>query len=158
MSNSLLCNSKAVITYLSILYTVYIRDYNICFTICSPPQTTFKWWSVEVAESRLWRRSNRTAYSEYCIQYTPLWSQPTRQSVKISVIFWFSILFFFQYQMRFLILKVRPYTCISYGSLFESFIFNTGLRMVRPCMVVQLQKIDFHCLVKWFIWLFHNMF
>ena len=50
----------------------------IRFTLYSLPQTTFKWCSVEGAESGVWRRANRSAYSEYSIQYTPMWSQPYR--------------------------------------------------------------------------------
>ncbi len=57
----------------SILYTVFAIPY----TICSPPQTTFKWCGVEAVESRLWRRANRIAYSEYCIMYTSMWLQPS---------------------------------------------------------------------------------
>ncbi len=32
--------------------------------------------ALEAAESGLWRRANRTAYSEYHIQYSPMWLQP----------------------------------------------------------------------------------
>ncbi len=57
-----------------ILYTVSL--YAIRYTICSPPQTTFKWCSVEGAESGLWWKANHIVYSEYRIQYTPMWLQP----------------------------------------------------------------------------------
>ena len=49
---------------------------SIRYTICSTPQTTFKWCSLEGAKSGLWRRANRIAYSEYRIQYTSMWSRP----------------------------------------------------------------------------------
>ena len=47
----------------SIRYTVLA----IRYTICSPPQTTFKWCSVEGATSSLWWRPNRIANIVYCI-------------------------------------------------------------------------------------------
>ena len=54
----------------------HIEVYGIRYTICSPLQTTFKWCSMEGAESRLWRRANHLVYSKYRIPYTFMWSQP----------------------------------------------------------------------------------
>ena len=31
-----------------------------------------------------------------------------------------------------------------------------SLKWGRPCMIIQLKKINFHCFVEWFIWLFAN--
>ncbi len=60
----------------------------IRYTICSPPQTKFKWCSVEVAESRLWRRrAKHIAYSEYRIAYTSMWTKPKRLSISDSKIY-----------------------------------------------------------------------
>ncbi len=55
----------------SILYTLYDL-----LSSTDRKQMSFKWCSVEAAESHLWRTANRIAYSEYRIQYTPMWSQP----------------------------------------------------------------------------------
>ena len=68
----ILSNTIRLWSHRSILHTVFA----IHFTICSPPQTTFKWCSVEGAESGLWWKANHIVYSEYRIQYTPMWLQP----------------------------------------------------------------------------------
>ncbi len=67
----MLCQHQALRprSHRSIRYPVFA----IRYTICSPPQTTFKWCSVEVAESHLWRR---TKLSEYRIAYTSMWTRP----------------------------------------------------------------------------------
>ncbi len=63
----------------SILYTIFA----IRYMISSPPQMTFKWCSVELAELRRIlpvAEIHRTVYSKYCIQYTPMWLQPIKQT------------------------------------------------------------------------------
>ncbi len=52
----------------SILYTVFA----IRCTICSLLQTTFKWCSVEAAESGLWQRANRIGNTVYSYLITAL--------------------------------------------------------------------------------------
>ena len=64
-----------------ILYTVF----TIRYTICSLQQTTFKWCR---AESGLWWRANRIGYSEYRIQYTPMWLQPYGRIATLDYCLW----------------------------------------------------------------------
>ncbi len=49
----------------SIRYTVFAVHY----TISSPPQTTFKWCTVEGAESRLWWRSKHLGRFHQCLMF-----------------------------------------------------------------------------------------
>ncbi len=67
------CGSRSrPLNCLSGLYTVFAIHY----AICSLPQTSSKWCSVEGAGSGLWRRANCIACSEYRIPYASMWSQP----------------------------------------------------------------------------------
>ncbi len=63
------CKDLRIATELSIAWLGcdHIEVYGIRYTICSPPQMTFKWCNEEGTESCLWRRANRIAYSEYRI-------------------------------------------------------------------------------------------
>ena len=101
----------------SIRYTVFAIHY----TIRSPPQTRFRSFHATSLECLLWRRANRIAYSEYRVQYTPMWLQPyghAPQSKNVVCAFNITHIVYFLFYLK--IAEKKDYHCssITKGSIY----------------------------------------